>query len=175
MSTYMARKFGHRDPDAIKELQNKDLAEGIKIADCKIEETCQSCIEGKMSRKPSPSESYTKPTAVGDLIHTDVCGSMQSMTPGKRRYVLTMIDDYSRFTKIYQMQQKHKVYNFIKEYVQWIKRQHERKRKVIRSDYNQSRRRKFSNARRIRRRRKQQPKQSGRIYRRIRISIQLTG
>ena len=124
--------FGYRDIEAIKQLEN-GLATGIKIKDCGIRETCEICIKGKMSRVPFPKESTTKTEQILDLIHTDVCGPMQTITPGKKRYILTIIDDYSRFTKLYFMESKDETTKYIKHFCEFTETQLNKKPKTIRS------------------------------------------
>lgn len=128
------RRFGHRELAAIKDLENKDLASGIKIVDCGIKEVCDHCVKGKMTRKPFPKETTHKTKAILDLIHTDVCGPMQTSTPAGKRYLLTIIDDYSRFTKVCLMEQKSETKKFLKEFVESMKTLHQKKPKIIRSD-----------------------------------------
>ena len=91
------RIFGHRDPQAITGLENKLLATGIKLEDCGIKQPCECCIKGKMTRKPFPKESKSSINSIFDLIHTDVCGPIETLTPSNNRYILTLIDDYSPF------------------------------------------------------------------------------
>lgn len=97
------RRFGHRYTAAIKELAQKQLATGIKISDCGRNIVCEDCIKGKLARKPFPKESETQTHAALDLVHTDVCGPMQTPTPGNNKYFMTIIDDYSRYTHLYIM------------------------------------------------------------------------
>ena len=128
------RKFGHRDIEAIKELVHKDLASGIRIKDCGIRLRCECCVKGKLARKPFPKASENKSTGTLNLIHTDVCGPMRTKTPGNNRYVLTIIDDYSRYSIIHLMQHKGEAAFLIKEFVEFTKTQFEKKPKIIRSD-----------------------------------------
>lgn len=111
------RRLGHREFKAIKEMSNKGTVEGIRTKDCGIRKICETCLKGKMTRNPFPKKSSCQSKAILDLIHTDVCGPMQTMTPGKKRYLLTMIDDYSRYTVIYLMANKSEVPDKIQEYI----------------------------------------------------------
>ena len=95
------RRFGHRDPNAIKILAEKGLATGITLSNCGRREVCEYCVQGKLARKPFPHKNEIKTQAVLDLVHTDVCGPMQTTTPGKKRYTITIIDDFSRSTTIH--------------------------------------------------------------------------
>ncbi|XP_076638812.1 uncharacterized protein LOC143350676 [Colletes latitarsis] len=79
------RRFGHRDFNAIKFLGNKDLATGIKIKNCGQQMICECCVKGKMARLPFSKVSKSKTNSILDLIHTDVFGPMQTVTPSNKR------------------------------------------------------------------------------------------
>lgn len=128
------RRFGHRDPKAIKSLVVKRLADGISIQDCGKIDVCDSCVRGKMHRLPFPKESVTKTKAPLDLIHTDVCGAMQTTSPGGSKYILTIIDDYSRYTVVYFLKHKNETNTFIKQFVESAITQRHKTPKIIRSD-----------------------------------------
>lgn len=128
------RRFGHRHMDVIHRLKKENLVTGIDIKDCGIRQVCECCIEGKLTRKTFPKESLSNTHSVLDLIHTDVCGPMQTATPGRKKYFLTLIDDYSRYTVVYFLENKSEVPAYIKEYVQYVKTKFNRKPKIIRSD-----------------------------------------
>lgn len=130
---YWHRIFGHRDPEAIKLMCSKNLID-INIADCGIKQQCETCLLGKLSRLPFPKKSNNISKQALDLIHTDVCGPMQTHTRNGKRYILTFIDDYSRYTVIYYLREKSEVFEKMKHYIEMVKNKFERKPKVIRSD-----------------------------------------
>jgi len=127
-------RMGHRDPQAIKNLEKQDRASGINIKSCQYSKVCECCIETKMIRKSFPKKSDSKTTEVLDLVHTDVCGPMQTTTPGGKRYFLTMIDDYSKYTEVYLLAHKSEVPEKIKEYVRSVQTKFRRTPKKLRSD-----------------------------------------
>ena len=127
------RKLGHRDPEAIRRIVKEILASNIKIEDCGIKEACDTCIQGKLSRKPFPKRTE-KAKEILDLVHTDICGPMQTATPSGKRYVLTLIDDCSGYTEVRLLAHKSDVNKGIKEYVALVKNKFNKKPKVIRSD-----------------------------------------
>src|SRR5712671_4563035 len=128
------RRMGHRHPEAVKQLVNNELAEGIKLNQrSEPAAVCESCIEGKMARQPFPS-SMTKADRMLDLIYTDVCGPMQTQTPGKARYVMTLVDDYSRYTVVCLLKKKSEVFERIKDFVRLCETKYNRKPKKFRSD-----------------------------------------
>lgn len=72
------RRFGHRDEAILQQIVKRELAIGIEVQDCGICEICKHCLVGKQSRKPFPNSTEKKTSAVLDLIHTDVCGPMET-------------------------------------------------------------------------------------------------
>jgi hypothetical protein len=96
-------RFGHRDPNAVRILEKHNIAEGIDIKPCDVFGACECCIKAKMSKKSVPKKSESRASEILELIHTDVCGPMQTTTPSGNRYFMTMIDDRSKYTKVYSL------------------------------------------------------------------------
>lgn len=128
------RKMGHRDPAAIRKMISDGSIENIEIIECGIKEVCDVCMKGKMSRLPFPKKSMNESSAVLDLIHTDVCGPMRTATPSGKRYLVTFIDDFSRFTFIVLLTHKSEVENTMKQFIALCENKFGRKPKMIRSD-----------------------------------------
>ena len=59
-----------------------------------------------MTRMSFPKESLNRSSAILDLVHSDLCGPMQTATPGGKKYFLTFVDDYSRYTTVYLLSHK---------------------------------------------------------------------
>lgn len=78
------RILGHRDMNIVKRLPSSDLIDGFKMQKCsekcKSLTDCDICVKGKMSRLPFPKTS-NRETEVLELIHSDLCGPMQTTTP----------------------------------------------------------------------------------------------
>ena len=128
------RRFGHRDFGAIKKLAEKGLATGIQVKECDKLMVCECCVRGKMARTPFSKKSKHKKHAILDLIHTDVCGPMHTVTPSQKRYILTIIDDFSRYTYVYLMSHKDEASPLIKDFIEMAKTQFNTRPKIIRSD-----------------------------------------
>lgn len=131
---YWHRVFGHRDPAAIKTMVENDLVSGMKLIDCGIQTRCETCMKAKTTRLPFPKKSLTQSKAILDLIHTDVCGPMQTESCSKKRYLLTVIDDYSKYTVVYFLREKSETAQKIKEYIAMVKNIFGKIPKIIRSD-----------------------------------------
>lgn len=128
------RRFGHRDPAVLNQLKAGDLVKGFNVQDCGLRQVCESCLEGKLPRRPFPHVSSSRASRVLDLIHTDVCGPMSNVTPGGSRYLMTLIDDFSRYTVVFLLQKKSDVASCIKRFVAHVKTRFGRAPCVIRSD-----------------------------------------
>ena len=103
------RRLGHRDPNAVKRIDKEGLATGIHVRECGVMIQCEHCVKGKATQKLYPESSMHHTEQPLDLIHSDVCGPMKTVTPGKNKYMVTFIDDYSRYTMCYLMQHKDQV------------------------------------------------------------------
>ena len=73
-------------------------------------------MKGKQTVASFPSRTLTKTSRVLELVHTDVMGPMRTLSKGGAKYVLTIVDDYSRYVVAYFMKNKSEVAGKLKEY-----------------------------------------------------------
>ena len=52
-----------------------------------------------------------------ELVHSDICGPMQTLSFGNHSYFVTFMNDYSRFAWVYPLKAKSKVFMCFKKYV----------------------------------------------------------
>lgn len=128
------RRFGHRDPAILSRINKEDLGVGFEMQDCGIRHVCEHCLAGKSARIPFPKASQNRATRILDLIHTDVCGPIDAITPGGNRYLMTLIDDFSRYTVVCLLKRKSDAAGCIKRFVAYVKERFRRAPCVIRSD-----------------------------------------
>ena len=114
------RRLGHRDPEAVIKLSREKLADGIKNEACTKLLKCINCMKGEMARKTIPKKSSTRAQQLLDLIHTDVCGPMNTQTPGGKKYFLTFIDDYIGYAVVYVLHSKDEVSLKLHEYIAYV-------------------------------------------------------
>ncbi|KRY11615.1 Retrovirus-related Pol polyprotein from transposon TNT 1-94 [Trichinella patagoniensis] len=69
-----------------------------------------------------------------ELIHSDICGPMPTATPSDHRYMMTFIDDYSRFTVVYLLKTKDEAVDRIKYYVATLHTKFGRNPVTLRTD-----------------------------------------
>jgi hypothetical protein len=68
-----------------------------------------------MTKSPFTSQSERASDLLG-LVHTDVCGTMNSIARGGFQYFVTFIDDFSRYKYIYLMRLKSESFENFKEF-----------------------------------------------------------
>jgi hypothetical protein len=89
-------------------------------------------VKHEMSRNP-----FLKGSGGGDLLtilHSDICSPLSVDTHEKKSYLITFIDDYSRYGYAYLIFRKSEVLEKLKEYRYEVKGLLGRKIKVIRLD-----------------------------------------
>lgn len=128
------RVFGHRDPKAIRQMFSDERVDGAILVECSCRDECEVCLKAKMTRLPFPDKSTNRSKSILDLVHTDVCGPMQTESSTGRRYILTLIDDFSRFTVVSLLRHKSEVEDRIKEYISLVHNKFGGKPKIFRSD-----------------------------------------
>ena len=94
-------RMGHLNTRDMQALHNKGMALGIDVpsdgspADL---DHCAGCLAGKSHRAPFPLQASHRATQPLELVHSDVCGHIRENEVSPKRYIITFIDDYSRFT-----------------------------------------------------------------------------
>jgi len=98
-------RLGHPSLGYLNLLKKKEpRLENIKFGDTISD--CETCILAKMKRLPF-NEVRTRAERPLKLIHTDTMGSIKPLSyPGGNRFIITFIDDHSRFAKIYSVKNK---------------------------------------------------------------------
>ena len=69
-----------------------------------------------------------------ELVHTDVCGPMSTLSHAQNRYFILFIDDLTRMTWVYFMRQKSKLFVIFKKFKAFVEKQSGRSIKVMRSN-----------------------------------------
>ncbi|CAI7866485.1 unnamed protein product [Closterium sp. NIES-54] len=79
--------------------------------------TCVPCVEGRQHAAPHSSE--LPPTeAPLQTLHMDVWGPVRIRGQGHERYVMLVVDDYSRYTTVFPLRRKGEV---TEELIDWIR------------------------------------------------------
>ena len=111
-------RYGHLNQGDINKMLKCNIVEGMEVSNNKIQEgeKCHSCSYGKMHRLPFPKQSSHRASKCLEIVHTDLCGPMQVETASGSKYMLTFIDDFSRFTVVYFLTRKSEVLEKFQEF-----------------------------------------------------------
>ena len=104
--------LGHIGVKRMKKLHTDGLLESL---DYESLGTCEPCLIGKMTKTPF-SGTMERATDLLAIIHTDVCGPMNTEAHGGYRYFLTFTDDLSRYGYIYLMKHKSETFEKFKKF-----------------------------------------------------------
>lgn len=112
------RRLGHRNCEDVMKLQEMNLIP--KTNSVPVGWKCGNCVKAKSTQLPFPKESKNRSKEVLDLIHSDVCGPVEVESVGGKRYFLTFIDDYSRYSYTYLLKKKSEVFQKFQEYLEEV-------------------------------------------------------
>ncbi|KAG5312867.1 POLX protein, partial [Pseudoatta argentina] len=127
------KRFGHTNKKINEEMKKEDLVIGLKETDKMISQ-CESCVEGKMCRKAHPRLTHRKTKKIMELWHIDLVGPINPSSYGGKRYIFTIIDDYSRVIFIDFLKEKKEASEKLKKLILLKENQTGMKLKGIRSD-----------------------------------------
>ena len=89
----------------LEEMMKKSMLKGLPNLDVRTDTICEGCQYGKAHRLPY-EESKFKAKEPLELIHSDVFGPVKQPSIGENRYMVTFIDDFSRYVWVYFMKNK---------------------------------------------------------------------
>ena len=61
---------------------------------------CETCAEGKISKKPVPKTSDNKTTQEVETIYSDVIGPVSPSSIGGNRHAISFIDEFSCYAVV---------------------------------------------------------------------------
>ena len=104
-------RLGHLHLPAVLKRSNTEVVDGMPCQQANNSgNRYTACLMGKMTRTPfKPSTS--RMNAALELIHSDLCGPMQSRSLGGCRYFMLFVDDYTKFTTVYFLKSKNEAAN----------------------------------------------------------------
>ncbi|KAF1318445.1 Integrase catalytic core protein, partial [Globisporangium splendens] len=97
-------RLGHIGHGGLETIVKKKLGTGIDLTSVSKWELCDGCAIGKQTRASFHDSTKVRSNSLLDIVHSDVCGPMQTQTFSGKRYFATFIDDKSRYCVVYLMQ-----------------------------------------------------------------------
>nr|GEZ46446.1 retrovirus-related Pol polyprotein from transposon TNT 1-94 [Tanacetum cinerariifolium] len=91
-------RLSHLNFDTINLLSKNDIVVGLTKLKFVKDHLCSSCELGKAKRKSFHTKTTPSLKRPLQLLHMDLCGPMRVANINGKRYVLVIVDDYSRYT-----------------------------------------------------------------------------
>nr|GEU57172.1 hypothetical protein [Tanacetum cinerariifolium] len=116
------RRLSHLNFDYINLLSKKDIMVGLPKLKYVKDQLCSSCELSKA--KISSFKSKAVPSLKGrlNLLHMDLCGPMRVASINGKKYILVIVDDYSRYTWTLFVRSKDETPEVSKEFLTMIQR-----------------------------------------------------
>nr|GFA15682.1 hypothetical protein [Tanacetum cinerariifolium] len=95
------QRLSHLNFDTINDLARNDLVAGLPKFKYHKEHLCPFCEQGKSKRASHPPKPVPNSRQRLHLLHMDLCGPMRIASINGKRYVLVIVDDYSRYTWVH--------------------------------------------------------------------------
>nr|GEU82616.1 retrotransposon protein, putative, unclassified [Tanacetum cinerariifolium] len=101
-----SRSLSHLNFNTINDLARNDLVAGLPKFKYHKEHLCPSCEQGKSKRASHPLKPVPNSRQRLHLLHMDLCGPMRIASINEKRYILLIVDDYSRYTWVHFLRKK---------------------------------------------------------------------
>ncbi|GJW07945.1 retrovirus-related pol polyprotein from transposon TNT 1-94 [Tanacetum coccineum] len=96
------------------------LVRGLPKLKFEKDHLCSACAMGKSKKKPHKPKSEDTNQEKLYLLHMDLCGPMRVASVNGKKYILVIVDDYSRFTWVKCLRSKDEAPDFIIKFLKMI-------------------------------------------------------
>nr|GEW92152.1 hypothetical protein [Tanacetum cinerariifolium] len=100
------QRLSHLNFATINNLVKNNLVRGLPKMKFEKDHLCSACEQGKIHRKHHKSKMVFASNKPLYLLHMDLCGPMRVESINEKRYVLVVVDDYSRYTWVFFLHSK---------------------------------------------------------------------
>nr|GEX10584.1 hypothetical protein [Tanacetum cinerariifolium] len=114
------QRLSHLNFDTINDLAKNNLVSGLPKFKYHKEHLCPSCEQGKSKRASHPPKPVLNSRQRLHLLYMYLCGLMRITIINGKRYVLVIVDDYSRYTWVQFLRSKDEAPEVIKTFLKRI-------------------------------------------------------
>ncbi|GJW31581.1 retrovirus-related pol polyprotein from transposon TNT 1-94 [Tanacetum coccineum] len=116
------RRLSHLNFDYITLLSKKDIVTGLPKLTYVKDQLCSSCEMSKAKRSSFKSKAVPSSKGRLNLLHMDLCGPMRVASINGKKYILVIVDDYSRYTWTLFLRSKDETPEVLKDFLTMIQR-----------------------------------------------------
>ncbi|GKC54887.1 retrovirus-related pol polyprotein from transposon TNT 1-94, partial [Tanacetum coccineum] len=128
------RRLSHLNFDTINDLSKLDLVDGLLKFKYGKDHLCSACERGKSKKASHPPKLIPSDYSKLELLHMDLCGPMRVASVNGKKYILVIVDDFSRFTWVYFLRSKDETPEIIKKFIAQAQLNYKAKVCKIRTD-----------------------------------------
>nr|GEU66580.1 hypothetical protein [Tanacetum cinerariifolium] len=114
------RHLSHLEFGAINHLAGQGLVRGLPMLKFEKDYLCSACAMGKSKKKSLKPKSEDTNQEKLYLLHMDLCGPLRVESVNGKKYILVIVDDYSRFTWVKCLRSKDEALDFIIKFLKMI-------------------------------------------------------
>ncbi|XP_061998851.1 uncharacterized protein LOC133716132 [Rosa rugosa] len=108
------RRLGHVNYQDMLKLSTKQCVRGLPTLSGKTDKICGGCKTGKQTKSPHKAINSATTTRVLELLHMDLMGLAQIESIGGKKYMLVIVDDFSRYTWVNFLKDKAETFESFK-------------------------------------------------------------
>ncbi|GJS84891.1 retrovirus-related pol polyprotein from transposon TNT 1-94 [Tanacetum coccineum] len=128
------RRLSHLNFGTINDLTRLDLVDGLPKFKYGKDHLCSACERGKSKKASHPLKLVPSDHSKLELLHMDLCGPMRVASINGKKYILVIVDDYSRYTWVYFLHSKDETPEIIKKFIAQAQLNYKAKVCKIRTD-----------------------------------------
>ncbi|GJS44475.1 retrovirus-related pol polyprotein from transposon TNT 1-94 [Tanacetum coccineum] len=127
-------RLSHLNFGTINDLTRLDLVDGLPKFKYEKDHLCYACERGKSKKASHPIKLIPSDHSKLELLHMDLCGPMRVASINGKKYILLIVDDYSRYTWVYFLHSKDETPEIIKKFIAQAQLNYKAKVCKIRTD-----------------------------------------
>nr|GEX24464.1 retrovirus-related Pol polyprotein from transposon TNT 1-94 [Tanacetum cinerariifolium] len=127
-------RLSHLNFDYINLLSKKDIMIGLPKLEYVKDQLCSSCELSKAKRSSFKTKAVPSSKGRLNLLHMDLCGLMCVESINGKKYILVIVDDYSRYTWTLFLRSKDETPEVLKDFLKMIQRNLQAQVITVRTD-----------------------------------------
>ncbi|GKE76404.1 retrovirus-related pol polyprotein from transposon TNT 1-94, partial [Tanacetum coccineum] len=116
------RRISYLNFGTINQLTLKDLVDGLSKFKYNEDHLYSACEQGKSKKSSLPPKLVPSTKSKLELLYMDLCEPMRVASINGKKYILVIVDDYSRYTWVYFLRTKDEAPDMIIDFVNQVQR-----------------------------------------------------
>nr|GEW98152.1 retrovirus-related Pol polyprotein from transposon TNT 1-94 [Tanacetum cinerariifolium] len=116
------QRLSHLNFDYINLISKKDTVIGLPKLKFVKDQLCSSCELSKAKRSSFKSKAVSSSKGRLNFLHMDLCGPMRVASINRKKYIMVIVDDYSRYTWTLFLRSNDETPEVLKDFLTMIQR-----------------------------------------------------